>query len=54
MGYCIEHDCKNIDVWYDCEECLKESDEYCKMNNYTRSVSPNRMLVSNDEGTDNG
>lgn len=51
MGYCKKHNRLNIDVWYDCEECGKESDEYCKTNNYTQSISP---YLAPREGTDNG
>jgi hypothetical protein len=51
MGRCIKHDFDNIDVWYDCEKCLDESQDYCKHNNYSQSISP---YLAPREGTDNG
>ena len=50
--YCKTHNYCNMDVWYDCEECLKESCEYCDKNdNYTQSISP---YLAPREGSDNG
>ena len=37
---CREHGTKNLDVWYDCEKCLEESDAWARRFGYDQCVSP--------------
>ena len=49
MQWCFKHE-KTGDVWYDCQGCLHESQEWAEDNGFSQCVSPNITR----EGTDNG
>ena len=46
---CLLHD-TSIDVWYDCQPCLAESQLWAHANGFEQCVSP----YIRREGTDNG
>ena len=48
--FCTKHGGSSIDVWYDCEGCLGESDEWAVAHGFDQCVSP----YIKREGTDNG
>ena len=36
---CVKHQISPLDVWYDCHECLNESQEWAEKNGYDQCVS---------------
>ena len=47
---CRQHEYGPIDVWYDCAQCLQESQDWARTNGFEYCVSP----YIQREGTDNG
>ena len=47
MGRCIKHGVDNIDVWYDCEECLNENVAWCEQNKLSNSYEWVKLNIGN-------
>ena len=47
---CLKHKTSDLDVWYDCQQCLNESFVWAEANGFKQCVSPHITR----EGTDNG
>ena len=47
MGRCIKHGVDNIDVWYDCEECLNENVAWCEQNKLSNSYEWVELNIGN-------
>ena len=47
---CLEHKCPKIDIWYDCEECLQESQRWAEGHGFSQCVSPHIARAGTDCG----
>ena len=50
--FCMKHGTDPIYTWYDCRDCVIESDEWAKTNGFAHCVCPDTQCVK--PGTDNG
>lgn len=51
---CCKHRQFPLDIWYDCQQCLDESQEWAEEHGYTQCVTGPHVDPEGTRGTDNG